>query len=427
MNKNIALFTLFSLTLHTTLIATDTQPLQSWRVYTNNMPTTPTAHLRAFRSSSAERLEGLSYINILRTGANLVPYNANSLLDTAAQNHMNYLLEQQTFSHFETNSSSTYFTGQNAGDRLSATGYSWSSYGENLSSGNTDIVESIDGLFSAIYHRFGFLDLLNNEIGIGSANSVIFGNMYGYNTANTAWWQTRSQNPSYVVWPHDNYQRALTSFNNYEAPDPLPKCPAGGISGNPISIEFNPDKTDSVSLESFKLFRSDGSEVTNTKILSANNDPNNFLRPEQFVLFPMTSLSLDSRYHVEFLYRESGTSKHIAWNFTTRNYHTKRYDVYQGRTYDLISQETYLLHLKPNSCTTFLRGYSWNNGSSVIERLSSDLFRISITEDTTIDFGDFHFSLRVASSDTAITPSSSSRDRNVKTAMSIIHFLLSSN
>ena len=421
MKKTMIHITLLSIVFQTALTA-ETVPLQSWRTYTQEPATLPN---RMLRSTATERLEGLRYLNTLRTGANLIPYHANRILDTAAQNHMNYLLEQHRFSHYESNTSSTLFTGNSAGDRIRAAGYEWSSYGENLSSGDLNIVASIEGLFSAIYHRFGFLDLRNDEIGIGSVSSTTYGNMYGFNTASTAWWQTRSQNPAYVLWPHNTYRNAQTSFSNYEAPDPLPECPAGGISGNPISIEFNPDKTGNITMTSFKLFQSNGNEIRNTKILSAASDPNGFLTTKQFVLFPMTSLTLDSSYHAVFQYDDSGTGKTISWNFNTRRYSEKRYDVVNGGTYDLIDGQAYILHLKPSDCTWVLGGYSWSNSRTIVERLHSDIFRITLHGDTDFNFGNFNFSLRSAVSDRAIAPSSS-QARTTTAALSVIHFLLSS-
>ncbi len=424
MNKNITFLTLISIVLQTALMA-ETEPLISWRTHTQE--TSSVTQTRALlRTTATERQNGLAYINALRTGAGLVPYSANSMLDAAAQNHMDYLLDQNTFSHNETNLSSSFYTGYNAGDRMTAAGYSWSSYGENLSSGDADIYGSIDGLFSAIYHRFGFLDLLNNELGIGSATSAYYGNMYNYNSANTAWWETRPQNPAYVLWPHNNFDNAQTSFNNYEAPDPVPECPAGGITGNPISIEFNPDKNSAITMNSFKLFDSNDVEVTNTKILTNATDPNGYITTNQFVLFPMNALSLDSNYRTEFRYSEANTTKTITWQFATKRYDEKRYEVVDGGVYDLISGQSYILHLKPNDCNTVLSGYSWNNNSAVVQRLSSDIFRISITSNTDFSFGNFSFSLRTATSDTAIAPSTSIT-QSTHAALSIISFLLSSN
>ncbi len=424
MNKTLPFHIALSAVLHTTLLASEISPLLNWRTYTHDMIHTAPLRSQPFRIAATERIKGINYINTLRTGAGMIPYSANRLLHTAAQKHMDYLLEQHRFSHYENNVSSPFYSGYDAGDRITAAGYSWQSYSENLSSGDRDIYESVDGLFSAIYHRLGFLEFRNDEIGIGSVQSPLYGTMYGYDTAGTAWWEVLPLNPAYVLWPYQNYRHAQTSFNNYEAPDPLRECPAGGITGNPISIAFNPNKNSTVTMTTFKIFNSDGSEITNTKTLTASTDPSGFLTEHQFVLFPMNALSLDSNYHVVFQYDEGGTPKTVSWDFHTRRYTEKRYEVFNGGTYDLINGQSYIMHLKPDSCMTVLGAYSWNNGNTAIERLSVDTFRITIAGDTDISFSNFTFSLRAAARDQAIAPSSSV---NTMAALSVINFLLSSN
>lgn len=382
--------------------------LINWRYFTDDEKVKSaklSSQLLTLSASPVERLNGLNYLNTLRNGAGLISYSTNSLLDTAAQNHTDYLILNNTLGHNEVENNPG-FTGVSPGDRITAAGYIWTSYSENISAGDNDIYESIDGLISAIYHRFGFLGFNHNEIGIGSSydEDYDYKSVYGFDMANAGDPSvTRQLNPQYVLWPHNNYSNAQTSFNNYESPDPTPECPPGGITGNPISIEFNPDKNSAITINSFKLFRNDGSELTNIKNLTAN------LNDDQFVIFPMTSLSLDSRYRAEFDYTESGVVKSISWNFNTRRYTDKRYEVTDSNTYDVISGQSYIIHLKPEDCTISLSSYGWDNSiGTVVERLSPDIFRISITRDTTFYSGSLTYTLQLAQSDNAIEPSSTS-------------------
>jgi len=431
-----ALFTLFiflSLLLHAEPI-NSSDGVVSWRYYSQDGISLP--HIRTLRSTPTERLNGLNYLNTLRTGAELIPYSPNTLLDAAAQNHIDYLIHENDFSHYEPNSGSAYFTGYRPGDRITAANYSWTSYGENLSAGDSDIYEAIDGLFTAIYHRFGFLGFLNNEIGIGSDYDVNYNwkSAYDFDMANQGNWSTtRSLNPQYVLWPHNNYKNAQTSFGNTESPDPVPDC--NGTNGNPISIEFNPSKNSAITMNTFKLFKSDGSEIMNTTKLDyaqcsdphnpdttdpnchlENNttcpDPSDFSKSEchsKFVLFPMQSLNLDSRYQAEFKYTENSTPKTITWSFNTRRYENKRYVATSGNTYDVISGETYLFHLKFANCNTGINSLEPSANAS-IEHLAPDLFRITATGNTTITFKyngtpTFTLNLNIAPTDNAIEPS----------------------
>ncbi len=383
-------------------------------------------HSPALRISVNERAEALTYLNALRTGSGLIAYTANINLNTATQNHIDYLINNNVFGHYETEGQ-PYYTGVTPSARGTAAGYSWRSYGENISAGQVNIIESIDGLITAIYHRFGFLDFNNNEVGIGSDQSASYGynTAYGFNMGNRANTLTTQQlNPAYVVWPSQNYTNAQTSFGNTESPDPTPECDPGGITGNPLSVEFNPSKNSTVSLTSFKLYRDNGSEITNTKTLTQQSDPNGHLSATQFVLFPMRSLDIDSRYRAEFKYTESSVAKVIAWNFNTSRYDEKRYEVSDGGSYDVISGQNYIFQMKPTECNTAFNGYSWSGGA-IIERLSSDTFRISTTRNSLIDFKNgFEFNLQIASEDSAIAPSTPSNELSNGSLVPITTFLL---
>ncbi len=382
----------------------------NWRYQDKTSADKPQAKVAGVRSNTGEKNQGFTYLNSLRTSADLIPFSWDNALETAAQNHAQYLILNNTFGHSETEGNAG-FTGVNPWNRGDAAGYSpWYSYGENLSGGDDTIYESIDGLFTGIYHRFGFLTLTQDDIGIGIKTDAgyAYHSVYNYDMGNlgsTA--VTQGQNGQTILWPPAGFSNAQTSFNNSEAPDPLPECPTYGIAGNPISIEFNPTYHGTATMNSFKLFGPDGSEITNTKTLTQATDPANHLNNNQFVLFPLTSLSVDSRYRVEFNYTEANNVKNLTWHFNTRRYDVKRYEVTDGNTYDVISGQTYLIHVKPANCTTILNAYSWS-GNAVIERLNLDLFRISVTADTTFTFGSpaqFTFTLHPAASDNAIAPS----------------------
>jgi len=422
----------------TSLIASE-DGLQSWRLFDEHAQQ-HTLHPRAqVRSDATERLNGLNYINTMRTAAGMIPFTANSLLDTAAQNHINYLIYHDLFSHYEDQTNYPYlFTGTAPGDRITYAGYSWTSYGENLSAGDADIYEAIDGLITAIYHRFGFFTFLNDDIGIGSGvdGGYPYGSAFGFDMGNNGSWSTtQASNPAYVLWPASNYKNAQTSFFNTESPDPTPECVDGGITGNPISISFNSSKTNTITMTSFQLFDSSGSEMTNTKILTYETDPNNTpldnnasndfgVDTNEFVLFPMSSLNIDSRYQAKFNYTESGTAKGISWYFNTRRYDDPRYEVINENTYDVISGKNYLFHLKPNDCNATFFSMTIV-GSATVERLSLDLFRIQATGNTSFYFPDnvtptFSFSLNIAELDNAIPPS----NQNTAPMVPVIFYLL---
>ncbi|HIP46936.1 MAG TPA: CAP domain-containing protein, partial [Campylobacterales bacterium] len=114
--------------------------------------------------------EGVSYLNSLRADAGMIPFQREYHLEDAAQNHANYLIINNTFSHYESQNASG-FTGVAPANRAQFEAYAYAGVGENISSSNASVEKSIDTLFSAIYHRFGFLNFDYDEIGVGFAQS----------------------------------------------------------------------------------------------------------------------------------------------------------------------------------------------------------------------------------------------------------------
>lgn len=113
-----------------------------------------------------QRSEGLHYLNQLRRATGLIPLQREPILETGAQNHAKYLIENDQLRH-EQRTTDKNFTGLTSADRAIYTGYRSNFVTENISTDNRDYKASIDTLFSAIYHRFAFLDFQIDQIGIG--------------------------------------------------------------------------------------------------------------------------------------------------------------------------------------------------------------------------------------------------------------------
>ncbi len=376
--------------------------------------TPPTVRKATARAPSNPRTDALDYLNAMRTGAGLIAFDANATLDTAAQNHVNYLLCVNAFGHYENqNDCPDKYTGDTPSDRGTAAGYSWQAYGENISAGSPTIIDAVDGLMSAIYHRFGFLTFSMDEIGIGygSDSNYAYGTLYNFDMGNrNNVSNTQALNPDYVLWPYDGYRKAQTSFDNTESPDPLPECNDYGVAGNPVSVAFNPDDTSAVSLDAFRLYDANGTEITDTKILSSAND--NHLDNHKFVLFSMHSLHIDREYRATFDYTRASSQHHLEWTFRTTRYDDPHYDVTDGGSYDIVSGKPYIIQLRPADCNITLNPYSYSYSGSAptVERLGYDLFRITATGDVTFYFPDssnphFTYTLNIAASDNAVAPS----------------------
>ncbi len=310
-------------------------------------------------STTDYAIKGVRYLNRLRSDAGMINYNSEQSLQQAAQMHSKYNVANNVMGHYE-RAGDAYFTGVTVDERVSLAGYSSSFVGENVSSGtNQSVQESIDGLFSAIYHRLGFLNFEFNEIGIGmdKKDSRV---VYTYNAGAKDSTNNMQNNPELVVWPYENQDDSLPAFYE-ESPDPLPEC---GVSGYPISIQFNPAYVDGVvSVNSFKLYQtSSNQEITNVKLMNKESDHNHHITENEFVLFPMNRLDWNTNYHAVIEYVENGVVKNKKWSFKTRSLPSPNYTVTNsGESFDVKSGTSYF-YLPPNSCNDFFN--SINTSSS---------------------------------------------------------------
>jgi len=214
-----------------------------------------------------ETSKALQYLNDIRDEAGMLRLDQNQQLQISAKNHANYLIAHDIIGHEETPYKEG-FTGKNSSDRAMKVGYKTSLVSENISSMQRNYKESIDELFSAIYHRFGFLDFRIDEIGIAvtqkssdrskiafvynmgigplqrlcSQKSFEGRGKYVYNICadknfkikeshfNKAIDSNKIHNKKIIVYPYDEQSDVPPVFFD-EIPDPLPRH---DVSGFPI-------------------------------------------------------------------------------------------------------------------------------------------------------------------------------------------------
>ncbi len=298
-----------------------------------------------------EKHEAFAQINAIRLAMGMPTLQENKALARAAQAHADYLVRHHASSHFE-KAGMEGFSGTKPLDRALQAGYSARFVGENLSTKNPDALHSVDGLFSAIYHRFGFLDPAYDELGIGIAQSreetknsafvYEMGNseinrlcqthayrgsgqyVYGicadtrhridaaqYREARN---EIKERNPKIIVYPYEGQKEVPPAFYN-EHPDPLPEY---DVSGFPVSVEFNDRYFRKVDLVSFRLYDAKGNEVRRVRLLDKQKDPNGILTRRQFALLPLERLEYGTTYRAKIVYRHRQKEQTKRWSFTTR-------------------------------------------------------------------------------------------------------------
>jgi hypothetical protein len=322
----------------------------------------------------------------------MIPFAANKQLEAASNNHAMYLTKNNIFSHYE---STQYqgFTGLLPADRAVFAGYAQRDVGENISSTNVSVQNSIDTLFSAIYHRFAFLSFDYDEVGIGfsQSGSYSYENVYNYTMGisplrllcedaggveessyyngicqdnsikiglkayNNIFAINKNKNPDFVLWPSDGMEEIPPVFYE-ESPDPLPEC---SVSGYPISITFNPLKSGDIMIDSFRLYDAKNNALTEVKLLDKKEDPNSKFTDKEFALFPMKRLDWDSRYHVEIAYHDSGVAKHKTVDFKTASLpYPMQTVVKKGVVLKASINQTMMFYLPPSHCNDTLSTFS---------------------------------------------------------------------
>ena len=300
----------------------------------------------------ADLLQAYAYLNQLRLRAGMTPFSQNSQLEAAAFNHANYLADNFLQGHFEIEGMPG-FTGATPSNRTAHAGYRSLVVSENVSSGESNSVDSIDGLMSAIYHRLGFLDFVTNEIGTGIAHvsTPQPHSAYVYNMGNSEYnalcdgqafsgsgrfyfgicepdiqvgatefeqvaLNAKGNNPNIVVWPTNDDNDVPPAFFE-ESPDPLPDY---SVSGYPLSIQFNPLVFNDVNVLEFKLFRElDNSEIQLTRLLNQTTDPNGKLSALEYALFPLNRLEWNTTYRAQVKYTSHLGENILSWRFKTRS------------------------------------------------------------------------------------------------------------
>jgi uncharacterized protein YkwD len=124
--------------------------------------TAPATNLNSFQADLLQR------VNVIRAqGANcggqtMAPTGDlqwNNLVEQAAAGHSEYMKSSESFSHTGANGSSV-------GDRLTATGYTWQTVGENIAAGYPDAASVVQGWLTSAGHCRNMLNANFTQLGV---------------------------------------------------------------------------------------------------------------------------------------------------------------------------------------------------------------------------------------------------------------------
>ena len=374
-----------------------------------------------------EKIQARTYLNSIREAMQMLPLIQNDTLASAAQAHADYLVLNNESTHDEIEGHQN-FTGIRPIDRTLYAGYNSLKVSENLSTENPNAQSSIDGLFSAIYHRFGFLNPDIDEIGVGvtqdkkksaqSAFVYVMGNSqhnrlclntsftgsgkYIYGVCkkhehrikeilfNNVLTYNKRKNIEIILYPYDGQAEVPPAFYS-EVPDPLPDHE---VSGFPISIEFNDYFFKDVELYSFKLFKKGGEEVGNVQFMDKNSDPHQRFTENQYALFPLERLEYDAEYSAEVEYRSNNKTENLTWSFKTQIPTEKLHTVTQKEeSIEIGSGKSHVIYFKPLDAHDIVKNIQFptdvdiqfiDNNTLKLTLMSDDRDHFDIVSDTRI-------------------------------------------
>ncbi|MFG3046195.1 CAP domain-containing protein [Streptomyces sp. NPDC048241] len=136
-------------------VSTQPRPAQT---ATAAAPSTP----QPAATASGDVARIVELVNAERAKVGCSPVKLNSTLSKAAQDHSADMAAHNTMSH-------TGSDGSDPGSRITAAGYQWSAYGENVAYGYSTPEQVMDGWMNSAGHRENILNCSYKEIGVGLA------------------------------------------------------------------------------------------------------------------------------------------------------------------------------------------------------------------------------------------------------------------
>jgi len=323
--------------------------------------------------------EAQTYLNQIRQNMQISLLSKNVYLEKAAQAHAEYMVINNELGHEEIEKHRG-FVGKKPWDRAFTYGYFSKQISENVSAHHYSAQDSVNGLLSAIYHRFGFLSTTINEIGIGiyqdkynsdknafvydmgnsdlnnlctsqsfrgtgkyilecSDETLRIGKEDFYQAINYA----KQTNPDIIVYPY-NDQRDVPPVFYDESPDPLPDL---DVSGFPISVEFNDYFYKNITVFSFTLYDNKGIPIEVIP-MDKESDIHQRFTAYQFAIFPVKRLEYNAKYHAEIVYKDKNDIKKKSWVFYTTRIQDEFHKV--TKIYDeltIVPNKSYVIYFEP--------------------------------------------------------------------------------
>jgi uncharacterized protein YkwD len=282
-------------------------------------------------TASADQRAALVRTNRWRTAAGLAPVDGNSQVDDAATQHAQFMASNQQScwpgAHNQSNAAGCMgFTGRDPGARITAAGYTWSTYGEVIDWASTP-ESAVDEWLWTVYHRQPFMRFEYVHIGYGRVRGPFNGREAFHNVMNFAsprGGATPTRPAAFVVFPVPGQTDVPPGFRgDLEGPTPpapgtLGVWPRGLSSGTVVSAHFNDSNYE---VAEHELYRSSPSnnqcEPVEHTFISRANDMN-LRNGKDVFLYANQQLPAQTEFVVRLRGVVNGANFERTWAFTTR-------------------------------------------------------------------------------------------------------------
>lgn len=279
--------------------------------------------------AGSEELAAFTLLNKERLNCGFGALSRSSQLDVAARGHANWMLVNNATGHGQTPDSPG-FTGASPYDRITAAGYTPSTYDdENMDIGGrskaTGFGEiSVRALLSAPYHLGGMVSGYH-DVGVSVMSSDDVGTtskfkprvVAQFDLANT--FTTTPQAPAagtVLTYPCDGTTGTFTMVSN-ESPNPVP---GRNLATSPIgqAIYLAGDAGKVLRITSALLQeKSTGNTLALLAPITGSTDANKVLKSNEAIVIPDAPLKVSTQYLVTIVGENDGTSFTKNFSFTT--------------------------------------------------------------------------------------------------------------
>lgn len=283
---------------------------------------------------SSEQAAYITALNNFRAQIGLGLLAQSAQLDTAAQNHLAYVLANdvnnggtvnmsavdpasgRNFFHIE-NASNQLFTGVQELDRAKSAGYAGTFVGEEgMFGGGKGAELAFSSVTSTIYHRAGLMyqGIRDFGIAVGNDKSQTFVIEMGYG-------KPQSNASDFLgVYPADK-QVSVGLSTGVELPNPFPELSTNNDdfptkTGYPVSVVVKEGSR--LEALSFTITEAGTNTPLVARLLTSDSDPNHYLAPNVAFLVASAPLKSSTAYKVAFSGRVNNNLISKTWTFSTK-------------------------------------------------------------------------------------------------------------